>query len=196
MLIITVIIWLPISIYIGMRPKLAKIIQPLTLILASFPANLIFPLCVYYISKDSLNPNIWLSFLLIFSMQWYLVFNIISGVLTIPAEIKLAASNLKMKKFAWYKKIIFPTILPSFLIGAITAWGSGWNATIIVEFAEWGSTELIAKGLGSYITEATNNGEIAKIILGVAIMVFYVELFNRLFWRPVFRYAERMEKLK
>ncbi|MEQ9116515.1 MAG: ABC transporter permease subunit [Rickettsiales bacterium] len=196
MMIITIIIWLPISIYIGMRPKIAKIVQPLALTFASFPANLIFPLCVYYISNHNLDPNIWLSFLLIFSMQWYLVFNIVSGVSAMPDEIKTAAFNLQIKGIAWYRKILIPAILPSFLVGAITAWGSAWNATIIVEFAEWGKTELIAKGLGAYITEATDMGEMAKIILGVAVMVFYVELFNRLLWRPIFNYADKMERLK
>ncbi len=196
MMAITILIWLPISVYIGLRPKLAKIIQPLALTLASFPANLIFPLVVYYISSRSLDPNIWLSILLMFSMQWYFVFNIVSGVTSIPTEIRVASEGLALKKSVWYKKILVPAILPSFLVGAITAWGSAWNATIIVEFAEWGSTELIATGLGAYITEATDSGQMPKIILGVAVMVFYVELFNRLFWRPIFSYADKMENLK
>lgn len=196
MMIITIIIWAPISIYIGMRPKIARVIQPLALMLASFPANLIFPVCVYYISKYALNHNIWLSFLLIFSMQWYLVFNIVAGVSSMPAEIKYAASNFKVKGVSWYRNILIPAILPDLLIGAITAWGSAWNATIIVEFAEWGSQELVATGLGAYITEATNNGQMAKIILGVAVMVAYVELFNRMLWRPIFKYADQMENLK
>jgi NitT/TauT family transport system permease protein len=193
---IAIIFWLPVSIYIGSKPKLLKLAQPIVLILASFPANVIFPICVLFITKYHLNPNIWLSSLLLISMQWYLVFNIISGISTFPLNIKNVITMLKPTKITHLKKIIIPSILPNFMVGAITAWGSAWNSTIIAEYAEWGSTSLEAVGIGSYITAASNNGDTSRIILGILVMLFYIELFNRLMWRPLFTYTEKLEKLK
>lgn len=195
-MIITVVIWLPISIYIGFNPKLAKIVQPLALTFASFPANLIFPLCIFVIHKYNLNPDVWLSVLLILSIQWYLVFNIIAGASTFPANLKEVVKTFDIKGIKLLFKIITPSILPHFLVGAITAWGSAWNSTIVAEFAEWGTTKLTATGIGAYVTEANNAGDMSKIILGILVMLIYIEFFNRFFWRPLFQYADKMEKLK
>lgn len=195
-MLITVAIWLPISIYIGFNPKFAKIVQPLALTFASFPANLIFPLCIFIIHKYHLNPDVWLSVLLILSIQWYLVFNIIAGASTFPANLKEVVKTFDIKGIKLLFKIITPSILPHFLVGAITAWGSAWNSTIIAEFAEWGTTTLTATGIGAYVTEANNAGDLSKIILGILVMLIYIEFFNRFFWRPLFQYADKMEKLK
>ncbi len=195
-MIITIAIWLPISIYVGLRPSLVKLIQPLALIMASFPANLIFPLCIFFIQKYKLDPNIWLSGLLIISIQWYLIFNILAGISAIPEDLREVIRSFDIKGKQLFKKVLFPAIMPHFMIGAITAWGSAWNATIIVEFAEWGQTILEAKGIGAYITTASNSGDAARIILGILIMLVYIEFFNRIFWRPLFQYADKMEQLK
>ena len=39
-------IWVPVGVWIGLRPKLAERIQPLAQFLAAFPANLAFPVFV------------------------------------------------------------------------------------------------------------------------------------------------------
>jgi len=195
-MIVTVVVWLPISIYIGFSPKLAKVAQPLALTFASFPANLIFPLCIFIIQKYNLNPDVWLSVLLILSIQWYLVFNIIAGASTFPAHLKEVVKNFDIKGLKLLFKIVIPAILPHFLVGAITAWGSAWNSTIVAEFAEWGTTKLEATGIGAYVTQASNEGEMSKIILGILVMLLYIEVFNRFFWRPLFHYTDKMEQLK
>jgi NitT/TauT family transport system permease protein len=193
---ITILIWLPISIYIGLRPSLVKIAQPLALLMSSFPANLIFPLCVYLIKKYELDPNIWLSILLIISMQWYLIFNILSGISSIPANLSEVVKSFDIKGYKLFKKILFPAIMPHFMIGAITAWGCAWNTTIIAEIAEWGTTTLEATGIGAYVTNASNDGDTSRIILGILVMLIYIEFFNRIFWRPLFKYTDKMEQLK
>ena len=195
-MIITTIFWLPISIYIGFSPKLAKIAQPMALALASFPANLKFPLCVFIIQRYNLNPNIWLSVLFILSIQWYLVFNIIAGAASFPERLKEVIKNFNIKGIFLFYKVLLPAILPNFLVGAITAWGSAWNATILAELAKWGSTTLEATGIGSYVTKASQTGDMSKIILGIMVMIFYIEIFNKFFWRPLFNYADKMEQFK
>lgn len=195
-MIITIVFWLPISIYIGLRPNIAKFAQPIALLLASFPANLIFPFFVIVIKKYSLNPDIWLSVLLIISMQWYLVFNVLSGISSISEDLKEVTSCFHIKGWNFMRKIIFPAIMPHFMIGAMTAWGSAWNSTIIAEFVEWGNTTLEATGIGAYITIASNDGDSSRIILGIIVMLVYIEFFNRIFWRPLFKYSDTIERLK
>ena len=69
-------IWTPIGIYVGLRPKLARIVQPVAQFLAAFPANLLFPLAVSAIVTFHLNPDIWLSPLMVLGTQWYILFNV------------------------------------------------------------------------------------------------------------------------
>ena len=39
-------IWTPIGIYVGLRPRLTRVVQPVAQFLAAFPANILFPLVV------------------------------------------------------------------------------------------------------------------------------------------------------
>ncbi len=55
------VIWVPIGVWVGLRPGLARIVQPVAQFLAAFPANLLFPVAVSAIVAFALNPDIWLS---------------------------------------------------------------------------------------------------------------------------------------
>ena len=65
------------------------------------------------------------------------------------------------------------------------------NAAIVAEVASWGDTKLVAHGLGAYIAAATDKGDMARVVLGVAVMSSFVLLFNRLLWRPLYAFAQR-----
>ena len=84
-----------------------------------------------------------------------------------------------------------PFVMPSYLVGANTAAGAAWNAAIVAEVASWGGTTLRAQGLGAYIVDASTAGDLARVVLGVAVMCLYVVVFNSLLWRPLFALAER-----
>jgi NitT/TauT family transport system permease protein len=185
------ILWVPIGIYIGLRPKLAEFIQPLAQFLAAFPANLLFPIVVIAISKYQLNPNIWLSLLMIFGTQWYILFNVIAGASSFPNDLKEVATNFKLKGWVWWRKVILPSVMPYFLTGAITAAGGAWNASIVAEIVNWGDITLQAKGIGSYIALMTEAGNYYHIALGIIIMSFMVVLMNRFFWNPLLQIASK-----
>ena len=50
--------------------------QPVAQFLAAFPANLLFPIAVSAIVVLELDPDIWLSPLMILGTQWYILFNV------------------------------------------------------------------------------------------------------------------------
>jgi NitT/TauT family transport system permease protein len=49
--------------------------------------------------------------------------------------------------------------------------------------------------LGAYIAQATEAGDYARVVLGIAVMSIFVVAFNRLLWRPLYRLAERRFRL-
>jgi NitT/TauT family transport system permease protein len=189
------VIWVPVGVWIGLRPKLAERIQPLAQFLAAFPANLAFPVFVVAIVSFKLNPDIWLSPLMILGTQWYILFNVIAGASAFPTDLREAAGSFHLRGWRWWFKVILPGIFPYYVTGAITASGGSWNASIVAEVASWGDTHLKATGLGAYIASATEAGDFPRVVLGIATMCILVTLFNRLVWRPLYAFGERRLRL-
>ncbi len=188
-------IWVPIGVWVGTRPHVAERVQPVAQFLAAFPANLLFPIMVSAIVALHLNPNIWLSPLMILGTQWYILFNVVAGAAAIPAELRAVGTNLRVRGWLWWRRIALPAVFPYYVTGAITASGGSWNASIVAEVASWGDQHLQAIGLGAYIAQETEAGDFHRIVLGIAVMSFFVVLVNRTFWRPLYRYAERKFRL-
>ncbi len=187
--------WVPISVWIGLRPRWAEVIQPIAQFLAAFPVNLLFGAAVSLVLMFNLNPDIWLSVLIVFGTQWYIVFNTIGGAAAFPNDLREAATNFRVHGWDWWRRVVLPGIMPYYITGAITASGGSWNASIVAELVKWKDQTVTAHGVGAYIAEATDKGDFPKIVLGVAIMSIFVTLFNRLFWRQLYAYAERRLRL-
>jgi NitT/TauT family transport system permease protein len=185
------IVWVPIGVWVGTRPYATVVVQPIAQFLAAFPANVLFPIAVSGIVLWKLNPNIWLSPLMILGTQWYILFNVIAGASAIPAELRAVGANLRVSGWLWWRRIALPAVMPYYVTGAITASGGSWNASIVAEVASWGNEHLQAQGLGAYIAEQTDAGDFHRIVLGIAVMSLYVVVINRMFWRPLYQYAER-----
>jgi NitT/TauT family transport system permease protein len=188
-------VWVPIGVWIGLRPRVADRIQPLAQFLAAFPANIAFPFFVVLIVHFDLDADIWLSPLMILGTQWYILFNVIAGASAFPSDLREAAASFHVGGWNWWRKVILPGIFPYYVTGALTASGGSWNASIVAEVASWGKDELHAHGLGAYIADATAAGDYPRIVLGIAVMSAYVILFNRLLWHPLFSYAARRLRL-
>ncbi len=188
-------IWTPIGIYVGLRPRLTRIAQPIAQFLAAFPANLLFPVAVSAIVMFRLNPDVWLSPLMILGTQWYILFNVIAGASALPGELRHASANLQIKGWLWWRKVALPCVFPYYVTGAITASGGSWNASVVAELVGWGHKTLKAHGLGAYIMQATNDGDFHRIVLGIAMMSAMVVIINRVFWRRLYAYAERKFQL-
>ncbi|MFG1245532.1 ABC transporter permease [Xanthobacter flavus] len=188
-------IWVPIGVWIGLRPAWAERVQPMAQFLAAFPANIIFPFAVVAIVRLGLDPDIWLSPLMVLGTQWYILFNVVAGASAFPNDLREAAGTFRIRGWSWWKKVMLPGIFPYYVTGAITASGGSWNASIVAEVASWGDTTLRAHGIGAYIADATAAGDYPRIVLGIAVMSIFVILFNRLLWRPLYVFAGRRLRL-
>jgi NitT/TauT family transport system permease protein len=191
LMILASLIWVPIGVWLGLRPVWARRAQPIAQFLAAFPANLLFPPFVLFIVYFHLSPDIWLTPLMVLGTQWYILFNVVAGAAAFPGDLKEASSNFRISGWLWWRKVIIPGIFPYYITGAITASGGSWNAAIVAEVASWGDTKLQAHGLGAYIADATDKGDMARVVLGVVVMSAFVVLFNRLLWRPMYAFAQR-----
>src|ERR1700731_3899138 len=188
-------VWVPVGVWVGTRPRATRVVQPIAQFLAAFPANLLFPLVVSAIVAYGVDPDIWLSPLMILGTQWYILFNVIAGATAIPAELRDCCVNLQARGWLWWRTTALPAVFPYYVTGAITAAGGSWNASIVAEVASWGDQRLEAYGLGAYIAIATQKGDFHRIVLGIAVMGLFVVLINRALWRPLYQHAERKYRL-
>ncbi len=187
-------LWVPVGVWLGLRPTWARRAQPVAQFLAAFPANLFFPIFVIAIVHWSLNRDVWLTPLMVLGTQWYILFNVIAGAAAFPGDLLEASKNFRVGGWLWWRRVILPGIFSYYVTGAITASGGCWNAAIVAEVVSWGRDRLVAHGLGAYIANAsasTAPDATAKVVLGVVVMSGFVLMFNRMVWRPMYGYAAR-----
>ncbi len=192
---VSTVIWVPIGVKIGSSPKASRIAQPVVQILASFPANFLFPFAVYVFVKTGISLNFGGILLMSLGAQWYILFNVIAGAQAIPSDLKEAMDNLGVHGWQRWKRLTLPAIFPAYITGGITASGGAWNASIVAEIVTYGGTTLTATGLGAYIARATETGDFHHILTGVAVMSIYIVGLNRLLWRRLYRVAEQRYSL-
>ncbi|MCX7739622.1 MAG: ABC transporter permease subunit [Meiothermus sp.] len=187
--------WLPLGVYIGLRPRLARFVQPLAQFGAAFPANLLFPLFVVAIVHFRLNPEVWVSPLMVLGAQWYILFNAVAGAAAIPNDLKEAARMYGLRGGLAWRRLLLPAMFPALVTGGITASGGTWNASIVAEVVRWGDTTLVATGLGAYIARWSTGAFNPHVGLGMLAMGLLVLAYNRLLWRPLYRLAEERFRL-
>jgi NitT/TauT family transport system permease protein len=191
LMVLATLLWVPVGVWLGLRPAWARRAQPVAQFLAAFPANLFFPVFVGATVYFSGDPDIWLTPLMILGTQWYILFNVVAGASAFPGDLQEASKNFQVGGWLWWRRVILPGIFPYYVTGAITASGGSWNAAIVSEVAIWGRDKLQAHGLGAYIAQATTDGATPKVVLGVVVMSSFVLLFNRLLWRPLYAFSNR-----
>jgi len=188
--ILSTLIWVPVGVKIGMSPRLARYAQPIVQILASFPANFLFPFFAAFLVATGLSLNWGGIVLMMLGAQWYILFNAIAGAISVPSDLREAMDNFDVRGRQRWRRLNLPGIFPAYVTGGITAAGGAWNASIVAELVTYGHHVLIAKGLGAYIALSTASGQFAKTLTGIVVMSIYVVGINRLVWRRLYRIAE------
>jgi NitT/TauT family transport system permease protein len=183
-------IWVPVGVWIGFNPRVAQYMQPVVQVFASFPANFIYPFVIVVFLDTGISLNYGSVLLLALGTQWYVLFNVIAGASAVPSDLREAMDNLGVHGWERWRRMIIPAIFPAYVTGAITAAGGAWNATIVAEFVIYNRHELVASGLGSFITEATARNNFHEIIAGILVMSVYVTGLNALLWRRLYAMAE------
>ena len=190
-LFICLLVWVPIGVYIGVHRKLAKFVQPLIQVFAAFPPNALYPVLMYLVLEYQLNAEIWVFPLIMVGAQWYILFNVIAGMMVIPKEYILVVNSLHCSRALIWKRLYLPAIYPYLVTGVMTAAGAAWNATIMAELFSWDGQVISVTGLGAYMKQANELGQSSEVAWSVMIMCFYVMLINLLIWQPLYRYSTK-----
>jgi len=189
-IVLSTVIWVPIGVRIGMNPRAAKIAQPLVQVVASFPANFLYPVFVGLFVAWGLGIGWGAIALMMLGSQWYILFNTIAGAQAIPTDLREAMAEMRVGGALWWRRFGLPAVFGSYVTGGVTAAGGAWNASIVAERVSFGSTVLVAAGIGSFIAQASESGDNRQVLLGVTVMSVFVVTINRLVWRRLYALAE------
>jgi NitT/TauT family transport system permease protein len=190
LLIVASVIWVPVGVWIGMNPRVSRLAQPVVQVLASFPANFLFPFAAAFFIATGVSLNFGGILLMALGSQWYILFNVIAGASAIPSDLREAMQLMGVRGWLRWRRFILPAIFSAYVTGGITAAGGAWNASIVAEVINYGHHHLTATGLGAYIAAAAAVGDFPRVLIGVAVMSVYVVGANRLIWRRLYRLAE------
>ena len=184
------VIWVPVGVWIGFNPRVAQYLQPVAQVFACFPANFIFPFAIVLFLDIGLSLNYGSILLMALGTQWYILFNVIAGASAVPSDMREAMDNLAVHGRERWRRMILPAVFPAYVTGAITAAGGAWNASIVAEIVIFNRHVLVARGLGSFISQATASNNFHEIIAGTLVMAVYVTGLNALLWRRLYSIAE------
>jgi NitT/TauT family transport system permease protein len=187
---------IPVGVAIGLNPKLARILQPITQVVASVPATALFPVLLVGLIRLGGGLGVGSIALMLLGTQWYILFNVIAGATAIPSDLKEAAAVYKFTRWQRWTRLILPGIFPYLVTGMITASGGAWNASIVAEYFHIGHKTLHTLGLGEQISAATDSGRFSILLLATMLMATMVITMNRLVWRRLYKLAETRYKLE
>jgi len=187
---------IPVGVAIGLNPRLSRIVQPIAQILASVPATAFFPVLLMALVQIGGGLGVGSIALMLLGTQWYILFNVIAGAMSIPSDLREVASLYRFTRWQRWTRLILPGIFPYLITGMVTASGGAWNASVMAEYSHVKDRTLETIGLGAQIDAATDSGNFAMLLLATILISLMVVTMNRLVWRRLYRLAETRFKLE
>ena len=186
---------IPVGVAIGLNPRIARVVQPIAQIMASVPATAFFPILLMALVRIGGGLGIGSVALMLLGTQWYILFNVIAGAMSIPSDLREVASLFHFTRWQRWIKLILPGIFPYLITGMVTASGGAWNASVMAEYSRVKGVTLSTIGLGAQIDAATDSGRFSMLLLATIMISLMVVTMNRLVWRRLYHLAETRFKL-
>ncbi len=187
---------IPVGVAIGLNPRLARVVQPFAQIMASVPATAFFPVLLMGLVRIGGGLGIGSVALMLLGTQWYILFNVIAGAMSIPSDLREVAALFRFTRWQRWTRLILPGIFPYLITGMVTASGGAWNASVMAEYSHVKDRTLETIGLGAQIDAATDSGRFPMLLLATILISLMVVTMNRLVWRKLYRLAETRYKLE
>jgi len=178
----------PLAIHIARNRRASQYGLPTVEVIASFPATALFP-AIIFVLVPYLGPDGVAILMLMTGMLWYLFFNLLSGVRSLPPDLEEAARAFGVRGRRFFRRVLFPGVFPALVTGSITAFGGGWNTLIVAEYLSVNSSHTLSVlGLGQMIDigYVEPNG-IPLMVSALLTLVATVIAINELLWKPLYR---------
>lgn len=97
------------------------------------------------------------------------VINVIGGARAIDARYIQVALSLGYSRWAIFRRVVFPSTVPSIVVGAAVGMGITWEVVVAAEMISGGGDSAggAGGGLGFFIWNSYNGGNYAAIVVGM-----------------------------
>jgi NitT/TauT family transport system permease protein len=132
------------------------------------------------------------SIVLIFTSQvWNLTFSWYQSQKTIPGELREAAAIFRFDWWLRFKTLDLPFAAIGLIWNSIMSWAGGWFFLMAAEIFTVGKRDFRLPGLGAYLSEAANRGDLRAVFLGIAALLAVIILLDQFVWRPLLAWSDR-----
>jgi NitT/TauT family transport system permease protein len=187
---------IPVGVVIGTNRKAAEFLQPIVQIAAAIPATALFPVLLLMLLHAPGGLNLASILLMLMGTQWYMLFNVIAGATAIPQDLRDTTDLLRLSRFERWRTLLLPALFPYIVTGAITSSGGAWNASIVAEHVVFGGHTYATLGVGALIARATEKADYPLLLGSTLALVAAVVVFNRRFWRRLYRIGEEKYRME
>jgi len=184
----------PAGVAIGLSPKWSRRLQPVVQVVASIPATALFPILLLALVGLPGGLSLAAILLMLLGTQWYILFNVIAGAMSIPSDLREATIVYHASGWRKWRTLILPAIFPYLITGLLTASGGAWNASIVSEYVQFNNHIVSTFGLGASIASAaaaTPAPNFPVLLAATLLMAAFVVILNRLVWKRLYALAER-----
>ncbi len=185
----------PLGLWLGTRPHLVKRLQPILQIASAFPMPMVFPVFISIFVWLSIPISIGSVLLMMTGAQWFLLFNVISGVAGVPEHMVEVARLSGMGPLEIMRRVYLPGAFPQIVTGLISTVGGAWNTSIVAELVVFRGKEYFAPGIGTFIARAASEAHYPELVASVIVMVLVIVLINRSFWAKLYDLAQTRYRL-
>jgi NitT/TauT family transport system permease protein len=181
--------------YLAARSRSAeKVLIPLLDVLQSMPILSFLPVAL--LSFSAIMPTPWAvelsSIVLIFTSQaWNMAFAWYQSLTTIPRNLKQASTIFHFNPWLRFKVLELPFAAISLIWNSMASWAGGWFFLMAAEIFSVGDRNFRLPGLGAYLQEAANRGNLESIAWGLGALILTIVTLDQLVWRPLLAWSER-----
>ncbi len=131
---------------------------------------------------------------LIFTSQaWNMTFSWYQSLITIPNELKEASTIFRLNPIMRFRMLELPFAAIGLIWNSMMSWAGGWFFLMAAEIFTVGERDFRLPGLGAYLQEAANQGNMEAILWGVGTLILMIVLLDQLVWRPLLAWSDRFK---
>ncbi len=183
--------------YTAARNRRARVVMlPLLDILQSVPILSFLPVVLLgmtAILPERLGVEVASIVLIVTSQVWNMTFSFYQSLTTIPEELREASAIFRLNPWLRFKTMEMPFGANALIWNSMVSWAGGWFFLMAAESFSVGNRDFRLPGLGSYLQQASNEGNTTAIVLGIGTLILVIVLLDQLVWRPLLVWADRFK---
>jgi NitT/TauT family transport system permease protein len=125
------------------------------------------------------------------SMAWNMTFAFYHSLVSQPRDLDEAARVLRLTRWQRFWRLDVPSGMIPLVWNGMMSFGGAWFFLAASESISVLNHHYALPGIGSYAAAAIANGNLAEVVIAIAVMIVLVIGVNFVFWRPVTAWAER-----